>query len=147
MAPLLKLSLSFTLCREKQPPPRLTLRDLQNKSTSSPSLSTNSTSSVFPNLSSNPAATLPLEKTAPVLAPQGSSTLSGSANLPAGLPASTHPLEFSLTNVTVPLESIKPSEFEQSFGERSYPKASGLAHLLWWNLQLGGWGGEKWKNW
>uniref|UniRef100_A0A8C6XGK6 Golgi associated, gamma adaptin ear containing, ARF binding protein 1 n=1 Tax=Naja naja TaxID=35670 RepID=A0A8C6XGK6_NAJNA len=53
---------------EKQPPPRLTLRDLQNKSTSSPSLSTNT-----------------------------------------GLPASTHPLEFSLMNVTVPLESIKPS--------------------------------------
>uniref|UniRef100_A0A8C5WXG9 Golgi associated, gamma adaptin ear containing, ARF binding protein 1 n=1 Tax=Laticauda laticaudata TaxID=8630 RepID=A0A8C5WXG9_LATLA len=65
---------------EKQPPPRLTLRDLQNKSTSSPSLT-----------------------------PQGSPTLSGSASLPAGLPASTHPLEFSLMNVTVPLESIKPS--------------------------------------
>ncbi|XP_026550699.1 ADP-ribosylation factor-binding protein GGA1 [Notechis scutatus] len=94
---------------EKQPPPRLTLRDLQNKSTSSPSLSTNSTSSVFPNLSSNPAVTLPSEKTAPVLAPQGSPTLSGSASLPAGLPASTHPLEFSLMNVSVPLESIKPS--------------------------------------
>ncbi|XP_034258932.1 ADP-ribosylation factor-binding protein GGA1 [Pantherophis guttatus] len=94
---------------EKQPPPRLTLRDLQNKSTSSPSLSTNSTASVFPNLSSNPSVTLPLEKTAPVLAPQGSPTLSGSASLPAGLPASTQPLEFSLTNVTVPLESIKPS--------------------------------------
>uniref|UniRef100_A0A670XVI4 Golgi associated, gamma adaptin ear containing, ARF binding protein 1 n=1 Tax=Pseudonaja textilis TaxID=8673 RepID=A0A670XVI4_PSETE len=58
---------------EKQPPPRLTLRDLQNKSTSR------------------------------------SPTLSGSASLPAGLPASTHPLEFSLMNVTVPLESIKPS--------------------------------------
>ncbi|XP_070612266.1 ADP-ribosylation factor-binding protein GGA1 [Erythrolamprus reginae] len=94
---------------EKQPPPRLTLRDLQNKSTSSPSLSTNSTSSVFPNLSSNPAASLPLEKTAPGLAPQGSPTHSGSASLPAGLPTSPHPLEFSLTNVTVPLESIKPS--------------------------------------
>ncbi|XP_013917000.1 PREDICTED: ADP-ribosylation factor-binding protein GGA1 [Thamnophis sirtalis] len=94
---------------EKQPPPRLTLRDLQNKSTSSPSLSTNSTSSIFPNISSNPAVTLPIEKTPPVLAPQGSPTLSGSASLPAGLPASTHPLEFSLTNVSVPLESIKPS--------------------------------------
>ncbi|KAM3832848.1 ADP-ribosylation factor-binding protein GGA1 [Vipera latastei] len=94
---------------EKQPPPRLTLRDLQNKSTSSPSLSSNSTSSVFPNLSSSPAIPLSLEKTAPVLAPQGSPTLSGSASLPAGLPASTHPLEFSLMNVTVPLESIKPS--------------------------------------
>uniref|UniRef100_A0A8C5WXT1 Golgi associated, gamma adaptin ear containing, ARF binding protein 1 n=1 Tax=Laticauda laticaudata TaxID=8630 RepID=A0A8C5WXT1_LATLA len=105
LALLLKISLSFKLCREKQPPPRLTLRDLQNKSTSSPSLSTNNTSSVFPNLSSNPAVTLPLEKTAP----QGSPTLSGSASLPAGLPASTHPLEFSLMNVTVPLESIKPS--------------------------------------
>ncbi|XP_007423283.1 ADP-ribosylation factor-binding protein GGA1 isoform X1 [Python bivittatus] len=94
---------------EKQPPPRLTLRDLQNKSTSSLSLSTNSTPSLFPNLSSNPAATLPLEKTAPVLAPQGSTILSGTASLPAGLPASTSPLEFSLMNVTVPLESIKPS--------------------------------------
>ncbi|XP_063165450.1 ADP-ribosylation factor-binding protein GGA1 [Candoia aspera] len=94
---------------EKQPPPRLTLRDLQNKSTSSPSLSTNSTQTFFPNLSSNPAVTLPLEKTAPVLAPQGSPTLSGTASLPTGLPASTSPLEFSLMNVTVPLESIKPS--------------------------------------
>ncbi|KAG8138174.1 putative ADP-ribosylation factor-binding protein, partial [Naja naja] len=103
---------------EKQPPPRLTLRDLQNKSTSSPSLSTNSTSSVFPNLSSNPAVTLPLEKTAPALAPQGSPTLSGSASLPAGLPASTHPLEFSLMNVTVPLESIKPMTVYDQHGFR-----------------------------
>uniref|UniRef100_A0A803TC29 Golgi associated, gamma adaptin ear containing, ARF binding protein 1 n=1 Tax=Anolis carolinensis TaxID=28377 RepID=A0A803TC29_ANOCA len=59
---------------EKQPLPRLTLRDLQNKSTSSP-----------PN--KNTSTTIP----------------------PAGLPTATSPLEFSLANVTVPLESIKPS--------------------------------------
>uniref|UniRef100_A0A803SW54 Golgi associated, gamma adaptin ear containing, ARF binding protein 1 n=1 Tax=Anolis carolinensis TaxID=28377 RepID=A0A803SW54_ANOCA len=58
---------------EKQPLPRLTLRDLQNKSTSSP-----------PN--------------------KNTSSPSG-----AGLPTATSPLEFSLANVTVPLESIKPS--------------------------------------
>uniref|UniRef100_A0A803T6U6 Golgi associated, gamma adaptin ear containing, ARF binding protein 1 n=1 Tax=Anolis carolinensis TaxID=28377 RepID=A0A803T6U6_ANOCA len=73
---------------EKQPLPRLTLRDLQNKSTSSPpnkntsspSGGTSSTTPLFP-------ATIP----------------------PAGLPTATSPLEFSLANVTVPLESIKPS--------------------------------------
>uniref|UniRef100_A0A803TYS3 Golgi associated, gamma adaptin ear containing, ARF binding protein 1 n=1 Tax=Anolis carolinensis TaxID=28377 RepID=A0A803TYS3_ANOCA len=58
---------------EKQPLPRLTLRDLQNKSTS--------------RLPTPSGATIP----------------------PAGLPTATSPLEFSLANVTVPLESIKPS--------------------------------------
>ncbi|XP_020643331.3 ADP-ribosylation factor-binding protein GGA1 isoform X1 [Pogona vitticeps] len=96
---------------EKQPPPRLTLRDLQNKSTSSPAMSTNSTLPLFPSLSPNPPSTLPLTSEQPASAgvPRGSPTPSGAMAPPAGLPASTPPLEISLTNVTVPLESIKPS--------------------------------------
>ncbi|KAJ6658972.1 hypothetical protein lerEdw1_019609 [Lerista edwardsae] len=96
---------------EKQPPPRLTLRDLQNKSGSSPSVSTNSTPPIFPSLSSNPPAVLPprSEQPAPVVVPRGPPTPTGAAVSPAGLPVSAAPLEISLTNVTVPLESIKPS--------------------------------------
>ncbi|XP_042325255.1 ADP-ribosylation factor-binding protein GGA1 [Sceloporus undulatus] len=102
---------------EKQPPPRLTLRDLQNKSTpsppnkntSSPSVSTNSTTPLFSSLSPNPPTTLPLEQPAPIVVPRGLPTPSGATILTTGIPASTSPLEFSLTNVTVPLESIKPS--------------------------------------
>ncbi|KAJ7330117.1 hypothetical protein JRQ81_016291 [Phrynocephalus forsythii] len=96
---------------EKQPPPRLTLRDLQNKSTSNPAVSTNSTPPLFPSLSPNPPGSLPLtsEQPASAVAPRGSPTLSGAVAAPTGLPASTPPLEISLANVTVPLESIKPS--------------------------------------
>ncbi|XP_062989564.1 ADP-ribosylation factor-binding protein GGA1 [Elgaria multicarinata webbii] len=96
---------------EKQPPPRLTLRDLQNKSTSSPSVSTNSTPPLFTGLPSNPPTTSPLssEHPAPVVVPRGLPTPSGATVPPAGFPASTSPLEISLANVTVPLESIKPS--------------------------------------
>nr|XP_028602021.1 ADP-ribosylation factor-binding protein GGA1 [Podarcis muralis] len=96
---------------EKQPPPRMTLRDLQNKSTSSPAVSTSSALPLFPSLSSNPPAPLPLssEQPAPAAVPRGPPTPSGATLPTAGLPASTSPLEISLTNVTVPLESIKPS--------------------------------------
>ncbi|KAH0616916.1 hypothetical protein JD844_028380 [Phrynosoma platyrhinos] len=70
---------------EKQPPPRLTLRDLQNKSTSSPpnkntsspSVSTNSTTLLFPSLPPNPPTTLPLEQPAPIVVPRGLPTPSG----------------------------------------------------------------------
>uniref|UniRef100_A0A8D0DRM2 Golgi associated, gamma adaptin ear containing, ARF binding protein 1 n=1 Tax=Salvator merianae TaxID=96440 RepID=A0A8D0DRM2_SALMN len=96
---------------EKQPPPRLTLRDLQNKSTSSPSVSINSTPPLFPALSTNLPTTLPLslEQPVPPVAPQGPPTPTGAPVPPASVSASTSPLEVSLTNVTVPLESIKPS--------------------------------------
>ncbi|XP_061495048.1 ADP-ribosylation factor-binding protein GGA1 [Rhineura floridana] len=92
---------------EKQPPPRLTLRDLQNKSTSSPSVNTSCTQPLFSSLS----ATLPLpsEQPAPTVAPRGLPTPSGATVPSAGLSASTSPLEISLTSVSVPLESIKPS--------------------------------------
>uniref|UniRef100_A0A8B9SU14 Golgi associated, gamma adaptin ear containing, ARF binding protein 1 n=1 Tax=Anas platyrhynchos TaxID=8839 RepID=A0A8B9SU14_ANAPL len=61
---------------EKQPPPRLTLRDLQNRS------------------SSGTAAP----------APSALPVLQGAPNPPPPLPS-----EISLANITVPLESIKPS--------------------------------------
>ncbi|XP_066489308.1 ADP-ribosylation factor-binding protein GGA1 [Tiliqua scincoides] len=92
---------------EKQPPPRLTLRDLQNKSVSSPSVSTNSTPPIFPGLSSNPPARS--EQPAPAVVPRGPPTPTGAAVSPAGLPMPAALQEISLTNVTVPLESIKPS--------------------------------------
>lgn len=88
---------------EKQPPPRLTLRDLQNKSGSSMS----STSSIFPGLSSNPPPYS--EHPASSVIPRGPPTSTGAAVSSAGLPTPTAPLEISLTNVSVPLESIKPS--------------------------------------
>uniref|UniRef100_A0A8D0H3E8 Golgi associated, gamma adaptin ear containing, ARF binding protein 1 n=1 Tax=Sphenodon punctatus TaxID=8508 RepID=A0A8D0H3E8_SPHPU len=93
---------------EKQPPPRLTLRDLQNKSSSSPAVSTGSTAPLLQSLSPSPAATLPPPSEQPVttMLPKGPPTPSGSS---VGLPAATSPQEISLTNITVPLESIKPS--------------------------------------
>ncbi|XP_048356722.1 ADP-ribosylation factor-binding protein GGA1 isoform X2 [Sphaerodactylus townsendi] len=96
---------------EKQPPPRLTLRDLQNKSASCPSVTTNSTPPLFQSLSSNLAAPVPLpsEQPAPVVVPRAPPAPSATALPAAGLPASKAPPEISLTNVTVPLESIKPS--------------------------------------
>eukprot|EP00075_Anas_platyrhynchos_P016871 XP_027306124.1 ADP-ribosylation factor-binding protein GGA1 [Anas platyrhynchos] len=67
---------------EKQPPPRLTLRDLQNRSSSG-------TAAPAP-------SALPLAHTR-------------SAPGPARPPATALPQEISLANITVPLESIKPS--------------------------------------
>ncbi|XP_054243097.1 ADP-ribosylation factor-binding protein GGA1 isoform X4 [Indicator indicator] len=67
---------------KQQPPPRLTLRDLQNRSSSGTTVN-------------NPSA-LPVLQT-------------GSPAVPPQPPATTLPQEISLANVTVPLESIKPS--------------------------------------
>ncbi|XP_035407848.1 ADP-ribosylation factor-binding protein GGA1 isoform X4 [Cygnus atratus] len=66
---------------EKQPPPRLTLRDLQNRSSSGTA-------------APNPSALPVLQSTSPN---------------PPRPPATTLPQEISLANITVPLESIKPS--------------------------------------
>ncbi|NXN20162.1 GGA1 protein, partial [Indicator maculatus] len=66
---------------KQQPPPRLTLRDLQNRSSSGTTVN-------------NPSA-LPVLQRSPAVPPQP--------------PATTLPQEISLANVTVPLESIKPS--------------------------------------
>ncbi|NXW58425.1 GGA1 protein, partial [Eurystomus gularis] len=66
---------------KQQPPPRLTLRDLQNRSSSS-------------TVAHNPIA-LPV--------------LHRSTAVPPRPPATTLPQEISLANITVPLESIKPS--------------------------------------
>ncbi|NXJ68529.1 GGA1 protein, partial [Rostratula benghalensis] len=66
---------------KQQPPPRLTLRDLQNRSNSSTT-------------AHNPSA-LPV--------------LQRSTAVPPRPPATTLPQEISLANITVPLESIKPS--------------------------------------
>lgn len=101
-------------CREKQPPPRLTLRDLQNKSGSSPSVTTNSTSPLFQSLSTTLPVPLPSEQPAPVVVSRAPPAPSAAALSTAGLPASKAPPEISLTNVTVPLESIKPSELDDS---------------------------------
>ncbi|NWW46421.1 GGA1 protein, partial [Pedionomus torquatus] len=66
---------------KQQPPPRLTLRDLQNRSNSG-------------TMVHNPSA-LPV--------------LQRSTAVPPRPPATTLPQEISLANITVPLESIKPS--------------------------------------
>ncbi|XP_060101478.1 ADP-ribosylation factor-binding protein GGA1 isoform X2 [Heteronotia binoei] len=96
---------------EKQPLPRLTLRDLQNKSGSSPSVTTNSTPPHFQSLSANFPVPLPLpsEQPAPIVVSQAPPAPSTAALPTTGLPASKAPPEISLSNVTVPLESIKPS--------------------------------------
>ncbi|NXG32567.1 GGA1 protein, partial [Dromaius novaehollandiae] len=66
---------------KQQPPPRLTLRDLQNKSSSG--------------TTAHASSPLPvLQRSTPV---------------PPRSPATTLPQEISLANITVPLESIKPS--------------------------------------
>ncbi|XP_010161559.1 ADP-ribosylation factor-binding protein GGA1 isoform X2 [Antrostomus carolinensis] len=67
---------------KQQPPPRLTLRDLQNRSSSG-------------TIAHNPS-TLPVLQT-------------GSPAVPPQPPATALPQEISLANITVPLESIKPS--------------------------------------
>ncbi|XP_010140667.1 PREDICTED: ADP-ribosylation factor-binding protein GGA1 isoform X1 [Buceros rhinoceros silvestris] len=66
---------------KQQPPPRLTLRDLQNRSSSGTT-------------AHNPS-TLPV--------------VQRSTTVPPRPPATTLPQEISLANITVPLESIKPS--------------------------------------
>ncbi|NXR51466.1 GGA1 protein, partial [Hippolais icterina] len=66
---------------KQQPPPRLTLRDLQNRSSSGPT-------------AHNPNAPPVLQR---------------STAIPPRPPATAPPQEISLANITVPLESIKPS--------------------------------------
>ncbi|NXQ15238.1 GGA1 protein, partial [Peucedramus taeniatus] len=66
---------------KQQPPPRLTLRDLQNRSSSGTT-------------AHNPSAPLVLQR---------------STAVPPRPPATALPQEISLANITVPLESIKPS--------------------------------------
>ncbi|XP_034632940.1 ADP-ribosylation factor-binding protein GGA1 [Trachemys scripta elegans] len=97
---------------EKQPAPRLTLRDLQNKTSSGTSVTaTSSTPTLLRNISSSPAAPLPppLEQPAAATLPRTTPTPAGAMPPPLGLPTPTSPQEISLANITVPLESIKPS--------------------------------------
>ncbi|XP_009875270.1 PREDICTED: ADP-ribosylation factor-binding protein GGA1 isoform X2 [Apaloderma vittatum] len=79
---LLQQSLPPESQQKQQPPPRLTLRDLQNRSGSGTT-------------AHNPSA-LPVLQT-------------GSPAVPPRPPATGLPQEISLANITVPLESIKPS--------------------------------------
>uniref|UniRef100_A0A669Q729 Golgi associated, gamma adaptin ear containing, ARF binding protein 1 n=1 Tax=Phasianus colchicus TaxID=9054 RepID=A0A669Q729_PHACC len=72
---------------KQQPPPRLTLRDLQNRSSSGTTAQNSSVLPVLQGVSPNPPFT----------------------SVPPQPPASTLPPEISLANITVPLESIKPS--------------------------------------
>lgn len=103
------LTLRFSPRREKQPPPRLTLRDLQNRSSSGTAAPAPSALPVLQG-APNPPPPLPSEVPAPATLPKTASTPPGSAPGPARPPATTLPQEISLANITVPLESIKPSE-------------------------------------
>ncbi|NXG53945.1 GGA1 protein, partial [Psilopogon haemacephalus] len=92
---------------KQQPPPRLTLRDLQNRSNSGTTVNNPSTPPVLQSNSSNP--TLNLELPAPATFPKAATTTTASPAAPPQPPATTLLQEISLANVTVPLESIKPS--------------------------------------
>ncbi|XP_038263462.1 ADP-ribosylation factor-binding protein GGA1 isoform X2 [Dermochelys coriacea] len=97
---------------EKQPPPRLTLRDLQNKTSSGTSVTAiSSTPTLLQSISSSSAAPQPspLEQPAPATLPRTTPTPAGAVPPPLGLPTPTSPQEISLANIIVPLESIKPS--------------------------------------
>ncbi|XP_010080018.1 PREDICTED: ADP-ribosylation factor-binding protein GGA1 isoform X3 [Pterocles gutturalis] len=78
---LLQQSLPPESQQQQQPPPRLTLRDLQNRSSSGTTTHNPSTLPVLQSVSPNPSRP----------------------------PATALPQEISLANITVPLESIKPS--------------------------------------
>uniref|UniRef100_A0A8B9EV44 Golgi associated, gamma adaptin ear containing, ARF binding protein 1 n=1 Tax=Anser cygnoides TaxID=8845 RepID=A0A8B9EV44_ANSCY len=103
------LSPSLSPHREKQPPPRLTLRDLQNRSSSGTAAPNPSALPVLQSASPNPPLPLTSEVPAPAALPKAATTPPGSAPGPARPPAATLPQEISLANITVPLESIKPS--------------------------------------
>ncbi|KAM9171458.1 ADP-ribosylation factor-binding protein GGA1 [Pangshura tecta] len=97
---------------EKQPPPRLTLRDLQNKTSSGSSVTaTSSTPTLLRSIPSSPAGPLPppLEQPVPATLPRTTPTPAGAMPPLLGLATPTSPQEISLVNITVPLESIKPS--------------------------------------
>lgn len=102
---------SLSPCREKQqPPPRLTLRDLQNRSSSGTTAHNLSAPPVLQSLPPNPTLPLTSELPAPATLPKAAPTPAGSTAVPPRPPATALPQEISLANITVPLESIKPSE-------------------------------------
>ncbi|XP_042746067.1 ADP-ribosylation factor-binding protein GGA1 isoform X2 [Lagopus leucura] len=92
---------------KQQPPPRLTLRDLQNRSSSGATAQNSSVLPVLQGVPPNPP--LPLNSELPATLPKVATTPPGSTSVPPQPPASTLPPEISLANITVPLESIKPS--------------------------------------
>uniref|UniRef100_A0A8C2TS97 Golgi associated, gamma adaptin ear containing, ARF binding protein 1 n=1 Tax=Coturnix japonica TaxID=93934 RepID=A0A8C2TS97_COTJA len=94
---------------KQQPPPRLTLRDLQNRSSSGTTAQNSSVLPVLQGVSPNPTLPLNSELPAPATLPKVATTPPGSTSVPPQPPASTLPPEISLANITVPLESIKPS--------------------------------------
>ncbi|OPJ68886.1 ADP-ribosylation factor-binding protein GGA1 [Patagioenas fasciata monilis] len=94
---------------KQQPPPRLTLRDLQNRSSSGTTAHNPSILPVLQSVSPNPALPLTSELPAPAALPKAATTPAGSTAVPPRPPAAAQPQEISLANVTVPLESIKPS--------------------------------------
>lgn len=103
--------LSLCPCREKQqPPPRLTLRDLQNRSSSGTTVHNPSAPPVLQSVSPNPTLPLTSELPVPATLPKAATTAAASAAVPPRPPATVLPQEISLANITVPLESIKPSE-------------------------------------
>uniref|UniRef100_A0A669QJ39 Golgi associated, gamma adaptin ear containing, ARF binding protein 1 n=1 Tax=Phasianus colchicus TaxID=9054 RepID=A0A669QJ39_PHACC len=103
------LFLSLNYREKQQPPPRLTLRDLQNRSSSGTTAQNSSVLPVLQGVSPNPPLPLNSELPAPATLPKVATTPSGSTSVPPQPPASTLPPEISLANITVPLESIKPS--------------------------------------
>ncbi|XP_019370794.1 PREDICTED: ADP-ribosylation factor-binding protein GGA1 [Gavialis gangeticus] len=98
---------------EKQPPPRLTLRDLQNKSSSGASVKITGTPALLGNISLSPATTQPSPLEQPPSTSLPTTAVMPTGAVPAaalvGPPAAMSPQEISLANITVPLESIKPS--------------------------------------
>ncbi|XP_059582398.1 ADP-ribosylation factor-binding protein GGA1 isoform X2 [Alligator mississippiensis] len=101
---------------EKQPPPRLTLRDLQNKSSSCASVKITGTPALLGKISLNPTTTQrspseqPPSTSLPTTAPMPTGAVPAAALVEP--PAAMSPQEISLANITVPLESIKPRESE-----------------------------------
>nr|XP_009663493.1 PREDICTED: ADP-ribosylation factor-binding protein GGA1 isoform X1 [Struthio camelus australis] len=94
---------------KQQPPPRLTLRDLQNKSSSGTTAHAPSALPVLQSVSPSPPLPLASELPAPVTLPKAATMPTGSTLVPPRPPATTLPQEITLANITVPLESIKPS--------------------------------------
>ncbi|NXU44520.1 GGA1 protein, partial [Drymodes brunneopygia] len=94
---------------KQQPPPRLTLRDLQNRSSSGTTAHNPSATPVLQSVSANPTLPLTSELPTPATLPKAATTAAGSTAVPPRPPATALPQEISLANITVPLESIKPS--------------------------------------
>lgn len=102
---------------KQQPPPRLTLRDLQNRSSSGTAAHNPSALPVLQSISPNPTLPLTSELPAPAALPKAATTPAGSTAVPPRPPATALPQEISLANITVPLESIKPSELGKNRGQ------------------------------